>query len=287
MDSKILKLVIVFLFISFYCIAETTYHKDTIQTEATQTDADFYLYPTPTELFEAIDKEKLSFDKNLLNSADNEPNYILSYKKYINLGIYMTDLGYCTFFSKRSRSIDYIKAISNLSSSLLISTDLKEHLSKEVFENAGDMDSVFKALNSHYYDVMQELDENNSNSVIYILTTGAYIESFHIALNLIEEYSEDNILLQKIANEKFALQNLHKFSKRFESDPNVAYVLKYQEELIKIFDSFVEKEGEKRSFKITENGKIQFTGGPKIFMSKEQFENLKETVKKFRTEIIN
>jgi hypothetical protein len=282
MNYKILKLLVLFLIVTFVCKSQTTVKKDSLKS-----GEDFYLYPTPTEIFEAIDKEKLSFDKNLLNPTDNEPNYILSGKIHLNLGVYIADLGYCTFFSKRSRSIDYVNAISNLTEDLLISVELKAHLSQEVNESAGDMDSVFQMINNHYYDIMQELDDNKSNSVIYILTTGAYIESFNIALNLIDEYSVDNILLQKIASEKYALQNLNRFTKRFESDPNIASILKYQETILNIFDSFTINEGPKRSFKVTKDGKIKFTGGPTITMSKEQFENLKETVSKIRTEIIN
>lgn len=282
MDFRKIVLIVILIIISTYCKSEITNQQDT-----TKSVEDFYLYPTPTEIFEAIDIEKLSFDKKLLNPADNEPKYILSGKKHLNLGVFIADLGYCTFFSKRSKSIDYVNAISNLTKDLLISVELKEHLGKEVTENAGDMDSVFKMINNHYYDIMRELDVNRSNSVIYVLTTGAYIESFNIALNLIDEYSADNLLLQKIANEKFALYNLNKFSKRFESDPNVASILKYQETLIEIFDTFEVKEGPKRSFKITEDGKIKFIGGPIISISNEQFEILKQTIGKIRNEIVN
>ena len=198
----------------------------------------------------------------------------------------MADLAYCAFFSKRSKSLEYIEVISNLSASLLISSDLKKHLSQDISENFNDMDSVYRITGKHYYDIMRELDNNNSNNVIYIITTGAYIESFYISLNIINEYS-DNIVLQEIAEQKFALYNLHKFSKRFADDPNVADIIKYQEEIIEIFDSFLIEEGTKRSFKIMESGRIQFTGGPKITMNKEQFENLKETVARIRNEIIN
>ena len=281
MNYKILKLIIILLFVSSFCKAEIFIQNDTIQK-----GEDFYLYPTPSEIFDAIDKEKLSFNKNLLNPANNEQYYILSNKKYLNLGVFMADLAYCTFFSKKSKSIDYIKVISNMSSNLLISSVLKEDLSQEIFENVDNIDSVFKTLNTYYYDIMQELDKNSSNSIIYIITTGTYIESFYITLNLITEYSENNVLLQKIAEEKYALHNLHKFSKRFESDTNITNVIKYQEEITKIFDSFLVKKGTKRSFEITESGKIKFTGGPKIIMNKEQFKNLKETINKIRNEII-
>jgi hypothetical protein len=159
MDSKILKLVIVFLFISIYCKSETPIQKDT-----TQVEGEFYLYPTPSEIFDVIDVGKISFNKNLLNPIDNEQNYILSKDKYLNIGIYMSDLTYCTFFSKKAKSKLYYEAISNMCGCLLISSDLKGCLSKEIAESAEDIDSVFKTINTHYYDIMMELDENKSNN---------------------------------------------------------------------------------------------------------------------------
>ncbi len=282
MDSKILKLIIVFLFVSLLCKAETHIQNDTIQS-----GEDFYLYPTPSEIFEVIDREKLSFNKNLLNPVDNEQKYILSKEKYLNLGVFIADLAYCTLFSRKSISKDYYEAISNLCGCLLISSDLKGCLSNEIEKNIENVDSVYKTINIYYNDIMQELTANNSNSVMFIITTGAYIESFYIVLNLVNEYSEENVLLQKIANEKYALHNLHRFSKRFTDDPNITDVIRYQEEVLKIFDSFVVEEGTKRSFEISKSGKIKFTGGPKIIMNKGQFENLKKTVEKIRNEIIN
>lgn len=282
MNYKILKLIIVFLFVSLFCKSETLIQNDTIQT-----GENFYLYPTPSEIFEVIDTENLSFNKDLLNPINNEQKYILSKEKYLNLGVFIADLAYCTLFSRKAKSKEYYEAISNLCGCLLISSNLKGCLSNEIEENIENVDSVYKTINIYYNDIMQELTANNSNSVMFIITTGAYIESFYIVLNLVNEYSENNVLLQKIANEKYALHNLHRFSKRFKDDTNLTDVIKYQEEILEIFDSFFVEEGTKRSFVITDNGKIKFTGGPKIIMSKEQFENLKDTIGKIRNELIN
>ncbi len=275
-------LLVTILLVSLYCKSEIS-----IQNDTTKTDGDFYLYPTPSEIFEVIDVGKVSFNKDLLNPIDNEQKYILSKDKYLNIGIYMADLTYCTFFSKKAKSKLYYEAISNMCGCLLISSNLKGCLSKEIAENAEDIDSVFKTVNTYYYDIMTELDENKSNNVIYTITTGAYVESFYIMLNLVNVFDEENVLLQKIAEEKYALHNLHKFSKRYESDSNLTDIIRYQEEILKIFDLFLVSKGTKRSFTIADDGKIKFTGGSKITMNKEQFEDLKVTVENIRNEIIN
>lgn len=282
MDSVNKKTIILLLFIIVLII-----NRMFAQSNQEVLDVDFYLYPTPSEIFEVIDKGKLNLNKKLLNPAENESNYILAKSKYLNLGVYLTDLALCTFFEKKTKSMEYVKVISNLSNSLLISSDLKTHLSDDIFDNLENMDSIYKITSEHYYDIMRELSDNNSNNVMYIITTGAYVEAFYISLNMIEGYIENCKILNEVAEQKFALKNLMKFSKYYEGDSNVADVIKYQEELLEIFDTFLVEEGVKRTFKVNEKGKLVFSGGPKITMNKYQYEKLKETVKRIRTEIVN
>lgn len=248
---------------------------------------DFYFYPTPSELFEIIDKDQLSFNKNLINPTSNETNYILSHSKYLNLGVYMSDLAYSAFFHKKDESINYLKAISRLSNDLLISADLKKHFSRDVFDNIDYMDSIYNITNTHYYDIMQDLDENNSSNVIYIITTGAYIETYYIALNLLTEYKEDDVLLLEIAKQKPSILNLHKFSQICSDEPGFSQIIQYQTDLIDVFNKFKEEEGTKRTFRKTSDGRIEFIGGSKFSMTEEQFEELKTTVTKLRDEITN
>ena len=77
MNTRILKFVFVLLLISLISESEAF----------SQEDPDFFFYPTPSELFDVIDKEKLSYNKDLTNPVDNEQNYIVSTSKYLNLGV--------------------------------------------------------------------------------------------------------------------------------------------------------------------------------------------------------
>lgn len=252
-----------------------------------QEDPDFFFYPTPSELFDVIDKEELSYNKDLLNPIENSQNYILSTAKYLNLGIYISDLAYSAFFEKKANCFDYLVTISNLSEVLLISSDLKERFNKDVISNSDNMDSVYAITNAYYYDVMMELDKNNSKSVLYIITTGAYIEAFYIAMNLTKNYSENNELLREVAQQKASLINLNKFSKLCIGDANLPAVIKYQEDIIAVYNKFLVEEGPKRSFVRKPDGGIKLIGGPKISMNREQFEELKATLSRVRSEIIN
>ena len=292
MYCKFFKLISVFIFVSFLCNAETknsnAFYSDLLYsfTDTSITDEDFYLYPTPGELLEVINKEKLSFNKDLLNPIDNEPSYILSKAKYLNLGVYMADLAYCAFFSKRAKCLDYIKIVTKLSNDLLISTELKEKMNHDFMNNIENLDTIYRLTNIYYYELMRELEKNNSENVVSVVTTGAYVECFFIALNLVGEYDSDDALIQKVAEQKFAINNLNNFSNLHQDDKNVKDILSYLEEIVSIFNSFSIEKGTERKFTITESGKIVFEGGPQIKMNESQFYQLKKSLLKIRTDIV-
>ena len=276
MNTKIFNFVFALL-ISMFGIAELF----------AQNGSDFFFYPTPSELFEVIDKEEISYNTDLLNPAQNYQNYNLSSAVYLNMGVYISDLAYSAFFLKKARCFDYLVTITALSDALLISSELKERFNEDVITNSENMDSVYAITNKYYYDVMRELDENNSKNALYIITTGAYVEAFYIALNSTESYSEGNDLLRKIAEQKALLINLNKFSKLCKMDAGLLRVIKYQEEIIAIFNKFLVEEGTKRTFIRTDDGRIEFIGGPKITMNGDQFEELKIAINRIRDEIVN
>lgn len=292
MYCKLIKLISVFIFVSFTCNASTKNINSTysdffrFSTDTSITDEDFYLYPTPGELLEVIDKAKLSFNKDLTNSIENEPSYILSKAKYLNLGVYMADLAYCAFFSKRSKCLDYIKIVSKLSNDLLISSEMKEKMNQDFMDNIENLDTIYRLTNTYYYELMRELEKNNSENVVSIVTIGAYVECFYIALNLVEEFDSDDPLMLKIAEQKFAINNLYNFSILHKHDKNVNELLNQLEQIVSVFNSFSIEKGTERKFTVTENGKIVFSGGPKIKMNENQYIQLKKLLLRIRTDIV-
>ena len=80
---------------------------------------------------------------------------------------------------------------------------------------------------------------------------------------------------------------INKFSKLCKGDASFPEIIKYQEEIIAVYNKFLVEEGTKRSFIRTGDGRIKFIGGPKITMDKAQFVELKSTISKIRNEIVN
>ena len=247
----------------------------------------FYLYPTPGELIEIIDEGNLSFNKDLLNPVDNIDKYIDTKSRNLNLGIYMADMAYAAFFSKRTKVLNYLEVIGSLSNYLLISSEIKENLVTDFTENIADFDSIYHFTNVYYYDIMHELENNNNTNIMTLIISGAYIECIYIAVNLAGKYEDNSAIIQKVAEQKFAFINLVKSCELQKTNRNIAEVLKYLVEIQEIYKQVKMTEGTKREMIRTPDGKIRFKGGPTLRIEKNEFYELKESITRIRTEIIN
>jgi hypothetical protein len=70
-----------------------------------------YSVPTPNELFEIIKAEGGELNIELINSLENEENYIDLKSKSLNFGIYSADLGYMSCFDHSIEFLKYTKTI--------------------------------------------------------------------------------------------------------------------------------------------------------------------------------
>lgn len=274
MNYKFLLLILCYVFISFFVHAQ-------------QEGEVYYLYPTPGELIAVIDEGKLSFDKDLLNPIDNLPKYIDTKSRNLNLGVYMADMAYAAFFSKRNKVLNYLEVISSLSNYLLISSTIKENLVNDFTTNIDNFDSIYHFTNVYYYDIMNELENNNNTNAMTLIISGAYIECIYIAMNLAEEYKDEDPLIQKVAEQKFAFINLVKSCELHKTNNNIAAVLLYLSEIQAIYDQVKMTEGTKREMYRTASGKIRFKGGPNIRMEEKEFNDLKNSITNIRTQIVN
>lgn len=267
-----------FLILAFFFMFQFCYSQ--------QTGEVYYLYPTPGELIEVIDGGNLSFNKTLLNPEENLPTYIDTKSRNLNLGIYMADMAYAAFFSKRTKVLNYLEVIGDLSNYLLISSQIKENLVNDFTNNIDNFDSIYHFTNVYYYEIMNELENNNNTNIMTLIISGAYIECIYIAVNL-AKYEENSALIQKVAEQKFAFVNLVKSCELRKSNRNIAAILTPLLEIQSIYDKVKMTEGTKREMIRTTDGKIRFKGGPKLKMEEAEFYQLKESINRIRTEIVN
>jgi len=243
-----------------------------------------YSVPTPNELFEIIKEEGGELKIELINPLENEENYIDLKSKALNFGVYSADLGYMSCFDNSIEFLKYTKVVERLGDELGISEVFDEELMERIENNEGDNDSLFIISNDTYYDSYQYLEENEKGTELALIISGGFIESLYIVSNLVDSYSENTGIVDKIGDQKLVLENILDFCMTYMEDPSVSEIMDDLFSLSEVFEKnmeFVEGESEIK----TDGDVVTLSGGGYFKMTEKAFNAVKEKVTEIRTKI--
>ncbi len=256
---------------------------DSTKTEATdsQMSETFFQVPSPGEMLTFIKMVGGKNNKNVsfLNSPDNQKNYSDIKSKALNFGIYSCDLSYCSIFEIGSEALKYFKTVKQLGDQIGVSTAIKPEVMKRLEGNLGNPDSLSVITDDVYFSSFETLEASKQGPTLSLVVAGGWIESLYIAINL-GKYDEKSPIVERLADQKYTLDNLNEFLKKYQSDPSVAEVLVKFTELQNEFNKINEKD----ATAITSNDKAKkiIGGGKELVLSKEQYNVIAEKIKSIR-----
>lgn len=262
------------------------YNDEMAKSKMEVTKSFIYAFPSPGDLLQRFDESELTYNEELMNSPDSGKNYITSKDKALNLGIYITDMAYAAKFSRSSEALKYLDIIQSLSEDISISTSAFESLIKRAKSNIGDNDSLLAISNDLFFQMVEFLENSGKENTIALVSSGAYIESMHIAFQSVDQYSEDSKIIKQIVELKYPLKNLLDHAETVSDDPNVLSILKYIRELNRIFDELETEAGGSEVIN-DEPGVISLMGGSDDKMNEEDFKALRAKIEEIRNFIIN
>lgn len=247
-----------------------------------------YSVPTPNELFAIIKETGAAFDEAVLNDPAKADSYTSKKLQALNFGIYSADLAFVSSFEQGAIVLKYFKTVRDLSDKMGISSAFDETVFKRVEDNINNgagSDSLLTLSNDTYFQAYSYLEENDRGSTLALIVIGGWIESLYIMTNL-NEYEEGSALVERIGEQKLTFENLMGFLMKYQDDPDV---LSTMEELIDIEGLLLsldeEEVGEAETSE--QDGMYVLSGGTKILVTKDQFNQLRDLVKELRTEIVD
>lgn len=258
---------------------------DTAKTEETKTNAvseTFFQVPSPGEMLTFIKMVGGKNNKNIsfLNPASNEKNYTDAKSKAINFGIYSCDLSYCSIFEIGTEALKYFKAVKTMGDQIGVSTAIKPEVLKRLESNIGSADSLAVITDDVYFTSFDALEESKQGPTLALVVAGGWIESIFIATNL-AKYEEKSAVIERLADQKYTLENLIEFFKKHESDANVTAVKTDFEGLLAEFNKISEKDAS--TGKVKETGKEKILGGGKqLVMTEDIYKKIVEKIKTIR-----
>jgi hypothetical protein len=256
-------------------------NSDTVKIQeavANPTPETFFQVPSPGEMLTFIKMVGGKNNKNtsFLNPASNEKNYTDSKLKALNFGIYSCDLSYCSIFEIGADALKYFKIVKIMGDQIGVATAIKPEVMKRLENNIGSSDSLALITDDVYFSSFETLEASKKGPTLALVVAGGWIESMYIATNL-AKYEEKSPVIERLADQKYTLQNLIEFLQKHEADPNVASVKQDFEGLMAEFNKIVEKDAAPQKG----NGQI-LDGGKQLLITKENYQAIVNKIKEVR-----
>lgn len=280
--------------LTFSCSGEKNEDEITVTKDSTETTQEnlpsnyetFFQVPSPGEMLSFIksvgkrDASKLS----LLNPTENLSKYTDNKSKSINFGIYSTDLSYCSIFNMGAEAIKYFKVVKQLGDQLGLSSTIKPDMLARIEKNIDNTDSLSAITDDLYFSSFEILEEGKQGQTLALVVAGGWIESVYLAVNMVDKYQSNNPVIQRIADQKYTLENLIEFLKKHESQSeDVKQVREDMENLMASFNLLKEEKVNDTKLN-TKNNMIG--GGVNLIIDEKIFNEIKNKIVTIRNKYI-
>jgi len=241
-----------------------------------------YQIPSPKEMFVFIKQVAGKNNKrvDMLSNPDNAKNYTDSKSQALNFGIYSCDLTYCSIFEVGTSALKYFKSVKQLGDAVGVSSVISGDMLKRLEKNMGNPDSLVEVADNLYFSSFETLQNSQQGNTLALAIAGGYIEGLNIACNLVK-FDKKNPAIERIADEKYTLENIIEFMKKYESDAGVKATIAQLEDLKTTFNQVTEKEEGKVTVKEEKGAKV-LGGGSELQMTETQYKALAEKVATIR-----
>lgn len=241
----------------------------------------FFQVPSPGEMLTFIKMVGGKNNKNtsFLNSPDNQKNYTDAKSKALNFGIYSCDLSYCSIFEIGAEALKYFKSVKTMGDQIGVSSAIKPETMKRLEGNVGNSDSLAVITDDVYFSSFETLENGKQGTTLALMVAGGWIESLYIATNL-AKYEPNSPIIERLADQKYTLENLIEFLKKHEADPNVAGVKADFEGLLAEFNKIEQKDISSSSK--DDKGKKMLGGGKQLVVSEALYKAIVDKIKSIR-----
>ena len=247
-----------------------------------ETDEIIYFLSSPGEIVDVLNQSDLKYKSGLVNDYSKSSNYLMQASQAINLGIYSSDLAYCSYYEELSQAANLFFSVQDLCRKLEVSYLLNNIVLARVKANLHNPDSI-KVLSKEYNKVIyNHFIENDKQNVLILISTGGLVEGLYLALNSIDKIKAESPLSATIAEQKFAFEVLRDFAYQQKDDPLVSLIIPDMKKMDEIFSNIKALKKEKTTVNNTKDGKVVIGGSNNLFIDQAQFNKLKQLISKIR-----
>ena len=199
------------------------------------------LLPSPLQIAELFKNAGLTYIGDLTNSKDNVSKLSTKYDQKLNYGVYSADMAYCLMNNQTQESINYFKALKDLSEKLWMADILNSMgLSDRLEANIGNEDSLTYIMADMQMQMDDYLDENGMSYTGSIIFAGAWVETMYLGVR-VNKSKKNAALISRLSEQSIVLDGLISSIKRSDEDNEFTELISDLEQINKHFDIFNEE----------------------------------------------
>lgn len=225
-----------------------------------------FTYPLPTafEVSQMLNNASTSYSESIVNDPAKVDEYIATWQKAANLGVYGADLSYAATFEKTQETIDYLDVSKKLIDELNITSAFNATMANRIETNMENIDSLIFIITESFYDTYNYLNQNGEEKTSILVIAGSVIEGLHITCELVKMSENKGELKGVLANQKAQVQKLVELMENHQEDENVGKVLPNLRYISLVYDQL----------------------GQDTEMSDGQFQDISNSVKEMRDHLV-
>lgn len=244
----------------------------------------FYNVPSPIEVTEIIRKMNLPYQPDLMNSVSNADNYLSQSDIAINIGVYGADLSYIRIYEQFQDAARYLGVIKKFTRELGIPEDQEKLTARRVEENINNQDSLLNIISETFTRSDSYLKENQRGGTAALIIFGGWIETLHLATNIMDPKSPEKELVALISQQRHSVKNLIGLLNQFRNDEKINDILPELKALDAKFQE-IKKEKKSPSGLKSKNGKTIISNKVTLTASDQTIREIKEINDRIRNKI--
>lgn len=268
--------------------ADSINHVDSLNDHTKKVKKIFYNIPSPIEMTSVLQKSGAQYKPEILNSFKVADKYVNIPQQALNLGAYGSDLSYVRLFDQIQLSINYLSAIKKLCDELNIPEEQGSFAISRMEKNMDNKDSLLQIVSDTYSSADAYLKDNDRGNTATLIILGGWVEALYISTNIVTfENSKNKEVIDRIAEQKFSLNNLIELIKSYPEDTELQLYVPLLLDLKKSYD-LVGIEYVKGEI-VTEKEKKLTTINSKAIVTfdKKTFEEIKNKISSIRKKVIS
>lgn len=186
-----------------------------------------FTYPLPTafEVSQMLNNANTSYSQDIVSDPSKVDQYVSTWQKAANLGVYGADLSYAATFDKTQETIDFLDVCKKLIDDLNITSAFNESMAQRIENNMDNVDSLIFIVTESFYDTYNYLNQNGEEKTSILVIAGSVIEGLHITCELVKMSENKGELMAVLANQKAQVVKLVELMENHADDENVQRVL--------------------------------------------------------------